>query len=142
MSSATLFEKVCELKDKFKHFFLHKKKLQALENYSQVVDFHHKDYLLLIKRCMMDGFLGEKEADFLCYMLEKYEVNFLDWSHRTKWLKGEIERLSANYKVKQEQPVTQRDIFEPIQSIRMQVPSHVPFELMAQQHRKQMSGRV
>lgn len=137
----TLLDNISVLKEKFKNFFLHKKKLQALENYSCAVPFQHKDYLLLIKRCMADGFLGEKEADFLCYMIEKYEVNFLDWSHKTKWLKGEIERLAANYR--KEQGVPQQMSMFDFSQLRPSMASNVPFELLAkQQGARQMAGRA
>ena len=44
---------------------------------------------------MDDGFLGDKEDEFLGYLLDKYEVNFLDWAHKTKWLKQEMKRRSC-----------------------------------------------
>lgn len=107
MPSSYLFDQVPDLKEKFKQFFISRKKMQALDNYSSVAPFQHKDYLYLIKRCMNDGFLGEREADFLCYMLEKYAVNFLDWAHKTNWLKGEMAKLAANYP-KEERAPTQK----------------------------------
>lgn len=105
-----IWEKIIDLKDKFRSFLFHRKKLRALENYSEVVPFHHRDYLLLIKRCMKDSFLGEKEADFLCYMSDKYfgEQNYLDWTHKTPWLKKEMARLASE----QQQPTqVQLDMF-------------------------------
>lgn len=140
MRNTHLFDKVSELTEKFKHFFKHKKKLQALENYSEVVPFQHKDYLILIKRCMADGFLGDKEADFLCYMVDTYfsEKNFLDWTHRTKWLKGEINRLSACY---QRPLAVQTEMFD-WSKLDEKQPSNVPFELLAQHTKQQMARRV
>lgn len=138
MSTLYLFDKVFELKEKFKKFFTHKKKMQALDNYSSVVPFQHKDYLLLIKKCMNDGFLGEKEADFLTYMLEKYEVNFLDWSHKTRWLKGEMARLAAKYQ--EPQPV-QTFMFD-FDKLQQPMSAHVPFELLAQQQKQKMARRA
>lgn len=134
----TLFDKVLELKDRFKSFFSHKKKLQALENYSNCAPFQHKDYLTLIKRCMADGFLGEKEADFLCYMLEKYELNFLDWSHRTKWLKSEMQKLASHYQKDKPEQMTMLDCPE----VRSSVNPYVPFEILAKHHKQQQSRRV
>lgn len=134
--SENLFDKITVLKEKFKDFFTHKKKFQALENYSSAVPFEHKDYLLLIKRCMADGFLGEKEADFLCYMLDKYQVNHLDWSHKTKWLKGEIERLSCHYKPKEVMPAFDFSMLSP------KMDSKIPFELLAQHQKQQQSRRA
>lgn len=93
MENTNPFEKTDELQRKFYNLVGHKKKVKALENYSEVGTFKHNDYLLLLRKCISEGFLGEVEADFLTYMIKKYDVNFLDWSHKTKWLKEEIERL-------------------------------------------------
>ena len=84
------FEKLGILKNKFMSLFQHEKKVKAIENFSEGQVFPHKDYLLLIKRCMSDGFLEEKESGFLDHMLSKYEINYLEWSHRTKWIKQQI----------------------------------------------------
>jgi hypothetical protein len=140
MATTYLFDKVSELKEKFRHFWHHRKKLQALENYSQVVPFQHKDYLILIKRCMSDGFLGEEEAKFLCYMTDKYfsEQNFLDWTHKTKWLKGEISRLADHYQEKEYKQMT----FFDFDKLNSSMSSNVPFELLAKHQKQQVSRRV
>ncbi len=91
MKKENLFEKISELKTRFGHFFQHRKKITALENYSTAEKFPHKNYLTLVKSCMTEGFLGDQESQFLDYMLTKYEVNYLDWAHKTKWLKREID---------------------------------------------------
>jgi len=87
-------------KEKFQHLLVHKKKLLALDNISQAVPFQHNDYLILIKRCLRDGFLGPEESSFLVYLVGKYfsDKNFLDWSHQTKWLKTEMRRLARENK--------------------------------------------
>ena len=134
MLSDTLFDKIGELKEKFKCLFVHKTKLKALENYSSAVAFPHKDYLVLIKRCMGNGFLGDKEAEFLSYILERYEINFLDWSHKTKWLKGEISRIKEEDQKKQIEE--QLNLFDkPIQS-----PSRKAFEIFSKQTHNHMAG--
>jgi hypothetical protein len=127
MISVNFFDKIGELKEKFKRFFYHKKKLQALENISSVIPFQHKDYLILIKRCMDGGFLGEHEADFLSYMIDKYfsEQNFLDWTHKTRWLKGEILRLSGQFDEKQFKQMTMFDF----DKAALPTP-HIPVELL------------
>jgi hypothetical protein len=102
-----LFDKVAQFKEKFKSFFIHKKKLQALENYSECsTSFKHKSYLPLMKKCLNDGFLGDKESDFLVYMIERYEVNFLDWCHRTPWLKRKMNNMKKETKAAKEQQLT------------------------------------
>jgi hypothetical protein len=87
MEQTYLFDRLAELKEKFSCFFQHHKQIKALENFSYGGLFHHRYYLELVKHCMKEGFLGEKEAEFLTYMLERYKVNYLDWAHKTKWLK-------------------------------------------------------
>lgn len=42
---------------------------------------------------MQESFLEEKESDFLDHMLKKYELNYLDWAHRTKWLKEQMAEI-------------------------------------------------
>ena len=90
MEKPNIFDRIPELKEKFQAFFQHRKKIAALENYSSSVKFHHKSYLLLVKECLKDGFLGDEEAAFLDHMLGRYEINYLDWAHKTKWLKEQI----------------------------------------------------
>lgn len=100
MGKFTLFDKVVELKDKFKSWFQHRNKLKALENYAEVCPFQHKGYLELIHKCMDSGFLGEKESDFLGHMLDRYEVNYLDWCQRTRWLKAHMTTIAEEQKAK------------------------------------------
>jgi len=125
MHNLTLFDKVSELSDKFKSLFIQKKKVASLENFSSVAPFEHKTYLTLIKRCMGDGFLGEKESDFLNYMLDRYEVNFLEWSHKTKWLKKEMARIAEeNYKVNKVEQMT-FNFDKKHQQIASNIPAHM-----------------
>lgn len=93
---AYLFDKLEDFREKFQHLYVHKKKVLALENLSQAVVIQHNDYLILIKRCMREGFLSAEENSFLVYLVAKYfsDKNFLDWTHRTPWLKQEMRRLS------------------------------------------------
>ncbi len=138
MSVAYLFEKVGELKEKFKSFFTQKKKLKALENYSEVAHFPHKGYLPLIKKCMNDGFLGDTEANFLGHLLDKYEINFLDWSHKTKWLKGEMNRIRKQNPEKAEEQLT---LFN-FEKVREESRFKVPFEVVAQKQKQYRERRV
>lgn len=93
METDNLFNKVADLQTKFADFFQHRKKLKSLENYSFSASFVHKNYLSLVKNCLNDGFLEEVESKFLDHMLKKYELNYLDWSHKTKWLKSQMRNL-------------------------------------------------
>ncbi len=139
MSDVYLFDQITDLKEKFKNFFSHKKKMQALDNYSLCAPFQHRDYVLLIKKCMADGFLGEKEADFLCYMLEKYALNYLDWAHRTNWLKVEMVKLAANYPKEAPQvKVAQLPLFD-YDKLKTVSAASVPFEMLA---KSQIKRRV
>lgn len=96
MTKEDFFEKLGDLKKKFFSLFQQHKKVKALENYSEGDQrFPHKNYLTLVKKCLNDGFLGEQESGFLDHMLNKYEVNYLDWHHRTKWVKNAIEEKKA-----------------------------------------------
>ena len=105
-----LFDKLEEFREKFEHYYISKKKILALDNLSQAVEFKHTHYLFLIKRCLRDGFLSKEETNFLVYLVGKYFVdkNFLDWSHQTRWLKREMRRVAiASKKIS---PV-QQDLF-------------------------------
>jgi hypothetical protein len=95
-----IFENIEFLKEKFSSLFQMQKKVKALERYSDVGDFYHRDYLGLIKNCMETDFLGDEENRFLDHMLKKYEINYLDWCHKTRWLKNEMQRVSKERKSK------------------------------------------
>lgn len=83
-----------DFKNKFDRFVIHRKKIKALENLNLTGRFHNQDELQLIKRCLNRGFLSQKAEAYLEEMIEEYELDYLHWTYKTKWLKGEIERLS------------------------------------------------
>lgn len=89
--------KLEQFKDKFDIFNKHKKKVKALENVSSCTNFKHQNYLGLIKECLHEGFLEDQEEVFLDHMLKKYEVNYLDWCYKTRWLKNEMKNLARSY---------------------------------------------
>lgn len=120
MLKTYFFDKINDIKDKFKRVFLAKKKISALENFSSCSEFHHKDYLVLIKRCLKDGFITDEESHFLGYMVDKYEINFLDWAHKTKWLKQEIQDRRKTRDAYIHQQITIFDYLKP--SSRPEVP--------------------
>lgn len=90
MEENELLERFVGLKEHFRHFYQHRKKIAALENRAYTVKFKHKNHLALIKACLNEGFLEDEEAEFLNYMLKKYETDYLAWAHRTKWLKEQM----------------------------------------------------
>lgn len=136
----TLFDKATELKNKFKVFSSHKNKIKALENYSSVGAFTHANYLELMKECLSEGFLEEKESEFLNYMIQKYELKYLDWSHKTKWLKAHMNSLQE--KTQREKPAIEQQ-FDLFASRGMHIPKvHVPVELLIQQQLRQNFRRI
>lgn len=134
MENESLFDNLSGLKEKFQHFYQHRKKITALENYSSTVKFHHKSYLALIKECMKEGFLGEEEMMFLEFMLKRYELNYLDWAHRTKWLKDILEQTRPKSKPKAVQMLID---FE-----KTRTPVYIPHELIARAQSNQVAQRA
>lgn len=97
MEETYIFEKVEFLKSKFRNLLKHSKQVKSLENYSAVAEtFKHKDYLTLIKTCMGCSFLDEKDSEYLDHLVDKYRINFLDWAHKTPWLKKEMAMMALN----------------------------------------------
>lgn len=95
MAKSYLSLKYQEFKYKFSSYFIHKKKLKALENYSEVVDFEGSKYIRILKELLRDGFLDQEEERFLDHQVRKAEIDAFSWCHRTKWLKTEMKRLSG-----------------------------------------------
>lgn len=85
----------------------HKKQLRALEIFSQTVYFPDQEYLLLLQRCYAKDFLAPKEVEFLGYLLQKHEVNYLEWSFKSPWLKGTIRLMQA---ARNPEPIKQQSI--------------------------------
>jgi hypothetical protein len=83
-----------EFKKRFNVFVQHKKKIKALENLDSTGNFHKQTELHLLKKCLQKGFLSEKAEAFLEELLDECQINYLEWFHKTKWLKSEMERLS------------------------------------------------
>ena len=89
-----------EFKDRFSNALQHHKKIKALENFQLTKLFSHARMLQLIKECISTDFLESEEEKFLEHLLTKYEVDYLAWCHRTKWLKGEIQRKEKKIETK------------------------------------------
>jgi len=82
-----------EFKDKFSSFFVHRKKVQALENYKEAVNFPGSKYIPILQEILKDGFLDHEEENFLNYQIKKAEICAYTWAHKTKWVKNEIIRM-------------------------------------------------
>ena len=90
MEKENLFEKATLLKERFTTLFQQKKKVKALENYSEAEPVVYREELKLIKLCMTNRFLSRKGAEFLEELLDEHQLSYLEWAHRTKWLKAQI----------------------------------------------------
>lgn len=99
-----------EFKTRWSNLFQQKKKIKALEHLNETGNFRHAPYLRTIHDCLEQGFLEAKEEEFLDYLLSKYEKEmeggYLVWSHRTKWLKGQIRQKT------QQTPTRAQDAFQ------------------------------
>jgi hypothetical protein len=106
-----IFDKVLELKEKFKSYYQHRKKLRALKNYSQVAPFMDQKKLVLIEGCLNEGFLTEAGTTFLGELLDNYKVNYLDWSYKTRWLKNTMREMGKGVNRRAPGPI-QTTIFD------------------------------
>ncbi len=95
MNNLQLFDDFYKLEEKFCNFFRHCKKVKALDHFSSVSPFDHRDFLSLIKKCLKDAFLDNKEADFLEHLITKYELNWREWAHKTPWLKRQMSKMMS-----------------------------------------------
>lgn len=120
-----------EFKDKFNRYFLHKKKVRALENYASVHEFAGARFINMIKEILNTGFLDDKEEAFLEHQIEKAEIDALTWSHKTRWLKQEMKRVAAESgsPMMAKKPVYQQMMF-PYDDMRPIVPA-IPTHLLA-----------
>lgn len=109
MHRENLFERTDVLKPLFSSFFQHKKKVRALENFAEAEVVTYTNELSLIKSCLENRFLSKKGSDFLEELLEENRVNYLDWSHRTRWLKSQIQ---ARKRERAELPKIQQAFFD------------------------------
>jgi len=100
MKVEEIFDKIDDIKEKFRDFFQQRKKVTALENHALVRFFSRAETEVLstIKFCMKGSFLQDEDADWMNRKLDRLQINYLDWAHRTKWLKSEINRKRAPIK--------------------------------------------
>jgi len=102
-----MYLSVKEFKDKFFDFRKHQKKVKALQNLSEVENFAYQHHLDLIKLCMEKDFLEKEEADFLDFMLLKYNIDWKYWYHKSPYLKRimhkrRLHRLEEEERVKKQ----------------------------------------
>lgn len=85
-----------EIKEKFSKFYQHRKQINALQNYNLVKSMSRQENKLFrcVKECIQIGFLDGADESYLSHLLEKMEINYLDWSHKTKWVKSQISKKS------------------------------------------------
>lgn len=125
-----------EVKNKFRSYLMHRKQLKALKNFSAVGKFEHGSYIPLLQKCMDESFLGEKEADFLCHMVDKYAINVMDWCYKTPWLKKQMRAMAGEEQVKQDDQLMMFEDQEGMRTAVMVEPIRVadvavPVELLA-----------
>lgn len=96
MNEEYIFNKTNEFKNRFQRLTRNQKEVRALENFSTISYFPHRHHLTLVRACMKNGFLDDPTCQFLSHMLKKYDVDYLDWSHKTPWLKREMAQIIQN----------------------------------------------
>lgn len=102
-------DKLDQAKIKFKQLVLIKKKLRALQNFASCSNFEHQDFLLLVEKALAHPNAGDAEFEFLDNLLQRYNVDYLSWSHRTQCLKKEMVRIRRQ---RCKQPATQQYLFD------------------------------
>lgn len=109
MKGEQIFERISELKEKFRDFFQQRKQMTALENHALVKEFTdaEQEVFSAIKYCMKGSFLEDEDADWMARKLNRLQINYLDWAHKTKWLKQQIEAGKAPKK-----PVVVQTMFD------------------------------
>ena len=136
MKNQSIFDQISTLKEKFKGFFQQRKQITALENHALVRRFSdvESEVLSTIKTCMKGAFLQEEDAEWMNRKLDRLQINYLDWAHRTKWLKDKIQANKVAPK-----PVIIQTFF---QFDRKPQTPHVPVELLNQANAIQKSARI
>lgn len=118
-----------EFKEKFNNFFIQKKKVKAIENFTSVADLpvevtkkvgRHISY---IKDVMNEGFLDNEEETFLNHIIAKLEIDAFSWAHKTKYIKAEMARM-----MEARRPVKEYQMMFPIDRLTPAV--NVPVELL------------
>jgi hypothetical protein len=102
MAKSYIGMKFEEFTDKFTNFFLQKKKVRALENYVSVATLPAnmqesiENYISHIKTILSREFIDDIEENYLNARINQLEIDAMEWSHRTKWLKERMEDMKAS----------------------------------------------
>jgi len=120
-----LVQKLIDFDIKFKAYFIHKKKLKAMNNYAEVADLEKKHIIAmkLIENFASGGFLEEEDVEYLNKLLARYEVKFSEWSHKTKWLKGHMKSISRQ-RGKAPVKITHPTLFDVMEEKQQQARAH------------------
>lgn len=122
------FDKIDELKLKFDKFFQHRKKMKAVMNYSFLKNLNKKQAELFkcIQICLDLGFLKGSGEAFLDELLKDFDIFYLDWCHRTKWVK---EKMQIAPPIKQKKVIKTRIVAEQtyfdFEKLRVDIPLQV-----------------
>lgn len=83
-------------------YFQNTKKVKALKNLETCVNFatRHKSSLKCIKSFLRFGYLETEDETYLTYLLDRYEIDYLDWSYRSPWTKEQIRQRQKMKSVK------------------------------------------
>lgn len=80
--------KMEEIQAKMDRHFQHEQILKGMLKYDESNTFNSDPFLLLLRECAKKNFLDEREAEFLLYILNKYEKQGMEsyclWSTKTK----------------------------------------------------------
>lgn len=136
MKMPDIFNKLGEFKEKFKNFFQQKKQVMALENYDYVkaMNVEEKQILTTIKFCMKGSFPKEEDQTWIDSKLNRLQINYLDYAHKTKWVKSQFNRRPEPKLQKVSPLQTTFDFSNPGMSI--------PIELLAQRQAAAFKARV
>ena len=137
MSINKYFNFVDTFKNKLSSLNEQLKKLKALKNYGEATDFKHRNYVLLLETCTQDHFLTTVEENFLNYMVQKYHLDYLEWCHKTPWLKNHMRLIQTHRQVKA--PV----IYQPsLFDLTVAHRSSLPVAMVEKMNRKPLGMRI
>ena len=134
MENQEQVENFVEYQKQFKRFFQHRKKIRALENFSATlpVKFQHKKMLAFAKEALNEGFLCESGHMFLEDVLKEFQLHYLTWARRTKWVKDKMGIKTSRRAKPQPRPVIEQML---IDFEKKYTPVEYPRDLIAmQQH--------